>query len=321
MINSFIFSDGRLVGRDLELEALRLVVADKGLIVWVDLHQPTPEEIKTVLDATFHFHPLAIEDCEAPSSLPKIEDYDDYLFLVTHGVDFSRAEKFSTTELGLFLGKEFLVTFHHKPLKSVAEVIDRCQKGGQIARGPDRLAHMILDGLVDHYQPVTGAFRAEMEEIEDAVLSPEDINLTTRLLEVRNEISHLRQVIRPQRDVVSKLARGDNKMIRTLMLPYFRDLRDNLTRIDETAANFSDQLLISFDLYLSKSSFQANEGIKALTALTAISLPATVVGSWYGMNFVHMPELQGPYSYYVVASVTLVLTLVTWRLCKKRGWI
>jgi len=105
------------------------------------------------------------------------------------------------------------------------------------------------------------------------------------------------------------------------MLPYFRDLRDNLTRIDNTAANFSDQLLISFDLYLSKSSFQANEGIKALTALTAISLPATVVGSWYGMNFLHMPELQGPYSYYLVLSFTLILTLFTWRWCKRRNWI
>ncbi|MFA5265019.1 MAG: magnesium/cobalt transporter CorA [Opitutaceae bacterium] len=321
MISSFIFSDGRLVGRDLELEALRLVVADKGLMVWVDLSQPDGDEVKAILDSTFHFHPLTIEDCEAPSSLPKIEDYDEYLFLVTHGVDFSRSEKFSTTELSLFLGKDFLVTFHHKPLKSVADVVDRCQKGVQIARGSDRLAHMILDGLVDHYQPVTEAFRAELDEIEDAVLSPDDTNLTSKLIEVRNDISNLRQVIRPQRDVVGKLARGDNKMIRSLMLPYFRDLRDNLTRIDETAANFSDQLLISFDLYLSKSSFQANDGIKALTALTAISLPATVVGSWYGMNFVHMPELQGPYSYYVVASLTLLWTLFTWRWCKRRGWI
>jgi magnesium transporter len=121
--------------------------------------------------------------------------------------------------------------------------------------------------------------------------------------------------------VVSRLARGDNKMIRGTLLPYFRDLRDNLIRIDETAAGYADQLLVSFDLYLSKSSFQANEGIKALTALTAISLPATVVGSWYGMNFMHMPELQWRYGYFAIAGLTIALTFVTWRWCKHRRWI
>ena len=102
MIRSFIFSDGKLVGQDLELEALRLVRADKGLLLWVDLDNPTPEEIKAILETTFQFHPLAIEDCVAPSSLPKVEDYEDYLFIVTHAVDFTRTEKFNTTELDFF---------------------------------------------------------------------------------------------------------------------------------------------------------------------------------------------------------------------------
>ena len=110
-------------------------------------------------------------------------------------------------------------------------------------------------------------------------------------------------------------------MIRAVMLPYFRDLRDNLIRIDETAASFADQLLISFDLHLNKSSFQANEGIKALTALTAISLPATIVGTWYGMNFQHMPELSSPYGYPTIISLTLILTVLMWRWCKRRRWI
>ena len=128
MIHSFVFSDGKLVGRDLELEALRLVRGDKGLILWVDLDNPTDEEIKTILEGVFQFHPLAIEDCVTPSSLPKIEDYEDYLFLVTHAVDFSRQDKFASTELDLFLGKEFLVTFHRTPLRSVTTLIERLAK-------------------------------------------------------------------------------------------------------------------------------------------------------------------------------------------------
>lgn len=322
MIRSFIFSEGRLVGRDLEIEALRIVRADKGLVLWVDLEDPTDDEIKTILEGVFQFHPLAIEDCVTPSSLPKAEDYEEYLFMVMHAVDFTRTEKFNTAELNLFLGKDYLVTFHRTPLKSVAALVDRTIKAtGIVARGPDRLAHYLLDALVDLYKPVTDELRSELEEIEESVLAEGTPNLTADLIAVRSEINHLRQIVRPQRDVINKLAHGDSKLIRTVMLPYFRDLRDNLVRIDETAAGYADQLLISFDLYLSKSGFQANEGIKALTALTAITLPAMLVGTWYGMNFEHMPELDSAYGYPGLIAVTIVGTgLMAWW-CKRRRWI
>ena len=124
MIRSFVFSDGKLVGSDLEREALRLVRADKGLLLWVDLDNPTDEEAKFVLESVFQFHPLAIEDCVAPDSLPKVEDYEDYLFIVTHAVDFTRTEKFNTTELDLFVGRDYLVTYHRAPLRSVSTVTE-----------------------------------------------------------------------------------------------------------------------------------------------------------------------------------------------------
>ncbi len=322
MIQSFILSDGKVVGQDLEIEALRLVRADKGLVLWVNLSNPTPEETKAVLEGVFQFHPLAIEDCVAPSSLPKVEDYEDYLFLVMHAVDFNRADKFTTTELNLFLGRDFLVTYHSAPLKSVSSVLDRCAKStGLVARGPDRLAHLILDALVDLYQPVTAEFRAELETIEEDVLAGETKDLTPRLLAVRAELNTLRSTVRPQREVAARLAHGESKIIRPIMLPYFRDLRDNLVRIEETATTHADQLLISFDLYLSRSDFEANEGIKVLTALTAISLPASIIGTWYGMNFKHMPELGWHYSYAIILVATLVLTFLVYRWCKKRGLI
>jgi len=322
MIQSFILSDGKVVGRDLELEALRLVHGDKGLILWVNLNDPTPEETKSILEGVFHFHPLAIEDCITPSSLPKAEDYEDYLFLVMHGVDFTRTEKFHTTELNLFLGREFLVTFHRTPLKSVSSTIERCAKAtGVVARGPDRLAHFILDSLVDNYKPATDEFRAELEEIEENVLSGDARDLTPRLLAVRGELNTLRAAIRPQREVVARLAHGESKIIRPIMLPYFRNLRDNLVRLEETASAQADQLLISFDLHLSRSDFEANEGIKVLTALTAISLPATIIGSWYGMNFQHMPELGMPHAYPTLGAITLLLTYLVYRWCKRRGLI
>ena len=322
MIHSFIFSEGKLVGRDLELEALRLIHGDKGLIVWVDLDNPTDEETKAVLESLFQFHPLAIEDCITPSPLPKIEDYEDYLFMVTHAVDYTRTDKFSTTELDLFLGKEFLVTYHRASLRSVSALIDRLAKNvGPGPRGPDRLAHSLLDLMVDYYTPMLGELHGELEEIEEIVLGQaSSTELVSELLQVRKDFTRLRHIIRPQREVIDRLARGDSKMIRATLLPYYRDLRDNLMRLEETAIGYHERLMMAFDIYLNKAAFEANEGIKFLTALTAITLPAVLVGGWYGMNFDHMPELHSPHGYLYAGVLTLVSTIVMAIYLKKKKW-
>jgi magnesium transporter len=322
MIHSFIFSEGKLVGRDLEFEALRLVLADKGLIVWVDLDSPTDEETKAVLEGLFHFHPLAIEDCVTPSPLPKIEDYEDYLFMVTHAVDFSRQEKFASTELDLFLGKEFLVTYHRTPLRSVTALVERLAKSaGAGPRGPDRLAHTLLDLLVDNYTPMLAELHEELEEIETIVLRKDASDkFVSELLHVRGDFTKLRQIVRPQREVIERLARGDSKFIRTTLLPYFRDLRDNLARLEETVTGYHERLMMAFDIYLNKAAFEANEGIKFLTALTAITLPAVLVGGWYGMNFDHMPELRSPHGYLYALVLTLVSTILMAIYLRKKKW-
>lgn len=319
MIHSFIFSEGRVVGRDLEIEALRLVRADKGLIVWVDLDRPTDDEVRQILEGVFAFHPLAIEDCVTPSSLPKVEDYDDYLFVVTHGVGVTEPGRFATAELDLFIGRQYLVTFHRTPLPSVQALLDRCTKAaGIVARGPDRLAHNILDHQVDNYKPVIDALRTRLDGIEDQLLAPSDGGFIDELLALRREVSQMRQIIRPQREVINRLALGESRMIRASMLPYFRDVRDNLVRYEDTVAGYAEQLLVSFDLYLNKASFQTNEGIKVLTALTALTIPAVLVGTWYGMNFHHMPELGWPAAYPLAWAITLLFTLFMWLYLKRK---
>jgi magnesium transporter len=323
MIRSFIFSDGKIVGQDLELEALRLVRADKGLLLWVDLDSPTEAEIKEILEGVFQFHPLAIEDCVTPSSLPKIEDYEEYLFLVTHAVDFTRTDKFATTELDLFLGRDYLVTFHTAPLRSVAALSERYVKGASIGpRGPDRITHSLLDLLVDNFHPVIDELRKELEEIEEHVLArePGQHTFVAELLHARADFTRLRTIVRPQRDVIERLARGDSKLVRAKLLPYFRDVRDNLVKLDEVAASYHERLMMAFDIYLNKAAFEANQGIKFLTALTAVTLPVVVIGTWYGMNFEHMKELQTAHGYQVVTVIMLVFTVVTWIYLKKKRW-
>jgi magnesium transporter len=321
MIRSFIFSDGKLVGQDLELEALRLVRSDKGLLIWVELDNPTPDEIKNILEGVFQFHPLAIEDCVAPNSLPKVEDYEDYLFIVTHAVDFTRTDKFNTTELDLFLGRDYLVTFHTAPLRSVSTLTDRFVKNvGVLPRGPDRIAHTLIDLIVDNYAPVIEELRAELEELEEHVLAKESAQkkLVNELLHVRNDFTRLRTIVRPQRDVIERLARGDSKLVRAKLLPYFRDLRDNLARLEDTVAGYHERLLMAFDIYLNKAAFEANEGIKFLTAITAVTIPVMVIGTWYGMNFDNMPELARGYPFAIGA--TAVTTILMYLYLKKKKW-
>jgi magnesium transporter len=124
--------------------------------------------------------------------------------------------------------------------------------------------------------------------------------------------------VRPQRDVIERLSRGDSKMIRPKLLPYFRDLRDNLARLEDTAVSYHDRLMLAFDIYLNKAAFEANEGIKFLTALTAITIPVMVIGTWYGMNFNTMPELEHGYPWF--AGLTAVSTVLMFLYLRKKKW-
>jgi magnesium transporter len=324
MIHSFVFNDGKLVGSNLDTDALRLVRADKGLLIWVDLAQPTQEECKTILEEVFSFHPLAIEDAMSVSRYPKIEDYEDYLYLVMHAVAFNKEDQFRTSELDFFIGKSFLVTHHNEPLSMVTSTIERIQKNpASITRGMDRLAHFLLDTMVDAYQPVLNDLTQEIHALEDIVFVAKhsEPSVIKEFRDRKREVAHLQEIVRPQRDLVNRIARGEFKLIRPVLLPYFRDLLGNLNRIDATAASLSDQLYLTLDVFLNKASYETNEIIKILTLMTAITTPTVLIGTWYGMNFHDMPELSWPHAYPIAGFVTVASTvaLIIW--LRKRHWL
>ncbi|MES1168246.1 MAG: magnesium transporter CorA family protein, partial [Oleiharenicola lentus] len=206
--------------------------------------------------------------------------------------------------------------------RSATALIDRLAKNaGPGPRGPDRLAHSLLDLMVDNYTPMLAELHGELEEIEEIVLGQASSKeFVSELLQVRKDFTRLRHIIRPQREIIDRLARGDSKMIRATLLPYFRDLRDNLARIEETAIGYHERLMMAFDIYLNKAAFEANEGIKFLTALTAITLPAVLVGGWYGMNFDHMPELHTEHGYLYATLGTIISTALMAIYLKKKNW-
>jgi len=324
MIQSFVFNDGKLVASNLDSDALRLVRADKGLLIWVNLFAPTPEESKSILEDVFSFHPLAIEDCLAASRYPKIEDYEDYLYLVMHAVAFNKEEQFRTTELDFFIGKSFLVTHHSEPLPMVASTIERVQKNPvAITRNMDRLAHFLLDTMVDAYQPVLTNLTQEVSALEDNVFLSHQAEPTEirEFRERRKELSDLQNIVGPQRDVVNRMARGEFKLIRPVLLPYFRDLLGNLNRIETSAKALNEQLYLALDVLLNKATYETNEIIKVLTLLTAITTPSSLIGTWYGMNFDDIPEYHMPHAYPIAALVTGISTILLIIWLRRKHWL
>ncbi len=332
MIRSLVFTtQGRLHSRNIDTFLMPTLLTDTNLFLWVDLENPTPEEIKSVLEDVFHFHPLSIEDCVAVSPSPKVEEYtpkeDDafapYLFMVIHAVDYSRKDGvFATRELDFFLGKNFLVTYHTAPLRSVTETEDRAVKAApvHIARAPDRVAHTLLDVIVEGYKPALDELSLEIADLEQRALQDPGLETLNHILQIKKEVLHLRQIIGPQREVLGRFARGEFKLIRAHMVPYYRDVFDRLFHISELAQAYADSLTGILQVYLNMSSNRTGEVVKLLTMITVITTPLMMVGTWYGMNFKHMPELDWRYGYTAAATLTLLSTAATYWYFKSKKW-
>lgn len=325
MITILVFRDHRLQAQNPPVASLAALRADPAIMLWVDLSAPTPAETTQILETIFNLHPVVIEDCTTDSPFPKIDAFDDYLHIVMHAVDYSKTDKFSTTDLDLVLGKNFLVTFHRQPLRLVQQVLERYARtghGAQPVRGPDRFAHAILDQLVEAYKPALEELRADLESIEGSVLghtSPKE--LFPEVAALRKDLATLRQIVRPQRAVAAELAQGKPGFVRPVMLPYLRDLSEDFARIESQAASWGDQLILSFRVYLNKSSHEANDGIKVLTAITALGMPPFLIGGWFGMNFENMPELDAAWAYPLAAIVTLAATGGLLFFLRSRRWL
>jgi magnesium transporter len=329
MIRSFAFTtQGRLHSIDIERFLMPTLLSDTNLFLWMDLENPTPDETKFFLETLLHFHPLSIEDCVTESSAPKVEEYipkegdlfAPYLFMVIHAVDYSRKDGvFATSELDFFLGKNFLVTYHTVPLRSVTLVEEMSMKGN-VARAPDRVAHTLLDALVENYKPALDELSLEIAELESRVLENPTRETLNRIISVKREVYHLRRIIGPQREVLSRFARGEFKIIRPHLVPYYRNVYDALFQISDLAQNYADSLTGILQVYLNMSSNHTSEVVKLLTLITIITTPIMIVGTWYGMNFHSMPEVHWKFGYLYAIAVSIVSTVLTWWWFKRKHW-
>jgi magnesium transporter len=293
-----------------------------GTLRWVDIRGQTEEETR-LLGERFRFHPLALEDCLQFNQRPKIEEYEDHLFIVMHA--FSCGEDGACDaepqEIHLFLGGDnYLVTVHSFDIGPLDTVWKRAEADASLAlRGADFLLYLVSDAIVDSSFPILDRVNDELESIEDAVLTQPDPRDLTRIFELKRTLVLMRKVLSPERDVFALLSkRGDPRISEKTAL-YFRDVYDHLVRIYESIDAGRDLLGNALDAYLSMTSNRTNEIMKRLTLLSAVFLPLTFITGFFGQNFDHLPFHSDALMYSMLATCVLIPSAMV-VLFKRSGW-
>ncbi len=261
--------------------------------VWVDVELPD-EGARALLRDVFKVHELALEDAFSEVHHPKIELYQDYLYLILHGIQAGAGGRgFHTNDIDFFLGDRFLITLHHAPSRSITHEKQTCLRNTHaLGEGPAGLLHRIVDAMVDHYRPEVDALEERLEALEDRVFEDPRSNPVRDILALKQDIAALRRVTLPQRDAIGRLARREFESIPDPVTYRFRDVYDHLVQLTDEAIFFQDRVTSLLDAHLSSQSNRLNQVMKVLTVIATIFMPLTVLTGLYGMN-VTLPHLPG----------------------------
>jgi len=292
-------------------------------LLWVDIMETTEEDARW-LEQAFGFHHLAVEDCLSPElHAPKVDDFDDYLFLVFHGIDHTaEPDIVQTTELGIFLGPHFVVSNHNVPLCSIEAIRHRVEQDARpMRRGPDFLVHALIDALVDNVLPTFDRMGEVADDIEEeAIRLPQESTLEA-LMKLKRSVFRLHRVMAPQREVLNRLSRGEFPIISQEATIFYRDIHDHLVRITDLNQTLRDRADNALTTYLSAVANRQNDTMKVLAMVATVFMPLSLLAGIYGMNFENMPELGWSWGYFAVLGVMgAVLAGVLWGFWARR-WL
>ena len=329
MIRYFVHRGGHteLVDR-LDASAFAKATADsppvwpEDVTVWADVAEPT-EADAAVLRDVFGLHELPVEAAVQRETQPKVESYGRYLYIVLHGINFQAAEHtFETHETDFFLSPNFLVTIHDGQRRSIAHVADLCSRAHHIlSEGPVALLHRIVDTMVDHYRPEVDELEVRLDEIEKQVIEDPGETLTGDILAVKNDITTLRRIVIPQRDVVGRLSRREFDLIGQEMAYRFRDVYDQFVRMADDSIVFQDRVTGILDAYLASVSNRLANTSRLLAVIAALFGPMTVITGLFGMN-VPLPTLLGSpeHQFWEIVGMMVVSSAILFIWFKKSGW-
>jgi magnesium transporter len=294
----------------------------EGSFVWIGLHEPTDAEFDSV-KGEFGLHELAVEDAIKAHQRPKLELYDDTIFIVlktAHYVDTQEVVAFG--EILVFIGEGFIITVRHGEATDLHDV--RLQVEGRPERlkhGPGAVLHAIVDRVVDDYAPAIQGLDVDVQEVEEEVFSGARANPAERIYKLKREVIEFLRAAAPLVEPVDKLARGHHDLIHPEVRAYFRDVNDHLIRVHDQLESFRELLNSVLQANLAQVTVRQNEDVRKISAIVAIIAVPTMIAGIYGMNFEHMPELEWSFGYPLAIGVMLALCAAVYRYFKRAGWL
>lgn len=328
MIRALYRSGSGEVVSDLPIDSLDQALQDKDGLLWVDLCEEDPEACTPILRETFGFHPLAIEDALVETHTPKIDDWGAYIYLVLNAVQFDEAsaEPLRSHELDVFLGPNYLVTYQALSIQTVERVWSLCFRDErQLQRGAGRLLYKVIDELVADYMPVIEQIDEAIDQMEDQVFENPKQSLLQRIFRLKRVLPNIRRILNPQREILSKLARGDDAVLRDEDRVYFRDVYDHLVRMHDITEGLRDLVGGVLDTYLSVISNRMNDVMKTLTVITTLFMPLAFLTGFFGMNFFQpaasLPGWTGKVAFVSLLASMILLPIGMFLWMRKRAWM
>ena len=325
IVDSALYRKGGRVDVDCapqDLHELRSRITDAGDFVWVGLHQPTEAELEDVAIA-FGLHPLAVEDAFKAHQRPKLERYEDSLFLVLKTLWYvDEDDAVETGEINVFVGEDFVVTVRHgkgSQLQSARTFLESDES--VLVHGPSAVVYAVCDTVVDGYMAVVDELQIDVDEVEESVFSPARTNDSVRIYTLKREIAEVRRAVMPLRDPMRRFATGAVPGMDEHAAPFFRDVADHLSQAADVVETLDGLLSTAFDAHLARISVQQNDDMRKISAGVGLVAAPTLIAGVYGMNFNHMPELGWYLGYPMAVGLMLLTSGVLWVWFKKSGWL
>ena len=313
---------------DLQVDGLAAALSSQVGVIWVDLNNTSQESSEAVLRGVFHFHHLAIDDALQESNVPKVDDWQDYLYLVLYSLNPTPQHPDPRNELDIFVSPRYIVTYHTEPIPALEYLWQLCaqDRTGRLWReGADHILYNLANEMVKSYGHLAEQLEDNLYTIEDEIFNRPRHDIPQRIFQFKRELSSLRRIIAPQRDVFLKLSRDDYAVIDAKDRIFFSDLYDHINQVYELIENLRDRAHSALDTHLSIVNNRMNDVMKALAVVTALFLPLTFITDFFGMNFfqpVFQSSLWTGRVALVVALVSMILIpigLYVWM--RRRSWL
>ena len=327
IIDCAVYLDGVRQAPVASDDALR-VATEQGGFVWLGLHEPTEAELGSIA-AVYGLHPLAVEDAVEAHQRPKLDNYDDSLFMVLktaryveHDALTATSEVVNTGEVMVFLGRHYVITVRHGDHGGLKDLRNSLEGQADLLQlGPSAVLYAVSDLVVDHFVDVAEAVEDDVEELETSVFSSSRTDDTPRIYQLKRELMQLRRAVQPLEIPLSTLAERSNDLVPDAMRSYFRDVQDHALRVRDQVGGLDELLSNILQAALARISVAQNDDMRRISSYAGLIAAPTLIAGVYGMNFEHMPELTWQFGYPMALLLMAALCFLLYRGFKRNGWL